>query len=143
MEARGLEPQGCACHGRRWAGRARARLRARAPEGWTGVVEEARGVRRARPPEGGKRRLALDQRMVPEVGKRKEGSLGPRAPVLRRRADGWGRDGLDRRVWGVPATTNRVEQAIGRFRWRARGMRGITTWAGVKAAMLLSHLRVV
>lgn len=54
----------------------------------------------------------------------------------------WGRYSLDRRVFGVPSTNNRVEQAIGRLRWWALGMRGVKTWAGLETALLLSHLRV-
>ncbi len=51
----------------------------------------------------------------------------------------WGRHTLDRRVFGA---NNRVEQAIGRLRRRVRGTRGVKTWAGLEAALLLSHLGV-
>jgi len=137
-----LEHQVCAFHVRRWAGRALARLRAQVPEAWREVVEEAGAVLRARPPDGGRRLFALYRQVVQGVGKRKERSLEELARVWLRLSEEWGRYTLDRRVWGVPATNNRVEQAIGRFRWRARGMRGIKTWAGVEAALLLSHLQV-
>jgi hypothetical protein len=42
--------------------------------------------------------------------------------------------GLHRRDPQVPTTNNRSEQAIGRFRIRARAMRGIQSWAGLEAA---------
>ena len=136
----GLGHQVCAFHLLRWAGRALSRLRPRVPEGWRGAVETAWGVVRARPPDGGKRLFALYRQVVQGVGKRKEGPLWELARVLLRLSEEWGRYSLDRRVCGVPSTNNRVEQAIGRFRWRARGMRGIKTWAGVEGAMLLAHL---
>ena len=142
-EALGLGHQGCTFPLLRWAGRALFRLRSQVPEKWQEVVEEAGAVLRARPPDGGRRLFAFYRQVVQGVGKRKEGSLGELARVWLRLSEEWGRYTLDRRVWGVPATNNRVEQAIGRFRWRARGMRGIKTWAGVEAALLLSHLRVV
>jgi hypothetical protein len=141
-ETLGLEHQVCAFHLLRWAGRALFHLRSQVPEKWQEVVESAWAVLRARPPDGGKRLFAFYRQVVQGVGKRKEGSLWELARVLLRLSEEWGRYTLDRRVSWVPATNNRVEQAIGRFRWRARGMRGIKTWAGVEAALLLSHLQV-
>jgi hypothetical protein len=141
-EELGLGRQVCAFHLLRWAGRALSRLREKAPPGWQGVVEEAWGLVRARPPAGGKGLLALYRQVVQERGNRKAGPLWELAPVWLRLCEGWGRYTLERRVGGVPATDNRVEQAIERLWWRVRGMRGIKTWAGLEAAMLLSHVRV-
>ncbi len=47
-----------------------------------------------------------------------------------------------RREPRVPTTNNRTEQAIGRFRIRAEAMRGIKSWEGLEAALLLPHLKV-
>lgn len=141
-EELGLGHQVCAFHLLRWAGRALSRLKEKVPPGWQGVVAEAWAVVRARPPDGGKRLFALYWQVIQGGGNRKEGPLWELAQVLLRLCEGWGRYTLDRRVRGVPATNNRVEQAIERFRWRVRGMRGVKTWAGVEAAMLLSHVRV-
>lgn len=141
-QALGLGHQVCALHLLRWAGRALSRLRGKVPQGWKAVVEGAWGVVRARPPDGGKRLFELYLKVVKEVGKRQEGSLWRLAEVLLRLSGEWGRYSLDRRVFGVPSTNKRVEQAIGRLRWRALGMRGVKTWAGLEAALLLSHLRV-
>lgn len=141
-EELGLRHQVCAFHLLRWAGRALSRLREKVPAGWQGVVEEAWGLVRARPPDGGKRLFALYRQVVQGGGNRKAGPLWELAQVLLRLWEGWGRYTLDRRLGGVPATNNRVEQAIERFRRRVRGMRGVKTWAGVEAAMLLSHVRV-
>ena len=138
----GLAHQVCAFHLQRWAGRALSRLRASVPEGVREVVEEARKVLRARAPDGGTRLFALYRRVVQGVGKRKEGPVWGLAEVLLRLSNEWGRYSLDRQVSGVPSTNNRVEQAIGRFRWRALGMRGVKTWAGVEQAMVLSHVGV-
>jgi hypothetical protein len=138
----GLGHQVCAFHLLRWAGRAPSRLREKVPSGWQGVVEEAWGLVWARPPHGGKRLFALYRQVVQGGGNRKRRTpVGAGAGVvaaLGRR----GRYTLDRRLGGLPATNNRVEQAIERFRWRVRGMRGVKTWAGVEAAMLLSYVRV-
>lgn len=138
-EGLGLAHQVCAFHMLRWAGRALAHLRAQVPEGWRGVVEEAWAVVRARPPEGGRRLFELYWEVVQGMGRRKEGPLWRLAEVLLRLSNEWRRYTLDRRERGVPGTNNRVEQAIGRFRWRALGMRGIKDWAGVEAAMWLAH----
>jgi hypothetical protein len=43
--------------------------------------------------------------------------------------------GLHRRDPQITTTNNRSEQAIGRFRIRARAMRGIQSWAGLEAAL--------
>ena len=139
----GLSHQVCAFHLLRWAGRALSRLRSRVPEGWREVVETAWGVVRARPPDGGKRLFLLYRQVVQGVGKRKEGPLWELARVLLRLSEGWRRYTLDRRVSGVPSTNNRVEQAIGRVRWRVLGMRGVKTWAGLEAAVVLPQVRVV
>lgn len=87
--------------------------------------------------------MAVSRPVVQGVGKRKEGSVWEWARVVRRLSAAWSRTTRDRRVSWVPAPTTRGAQASGRFRWRARGMRGITTGAGVAAAMRLSPLRVV
>lgn len=136
----GLQHQVCYFHLRRWAGRALARLRRRVPERWRAVVEAAEVVLRDRPPDGGRRLFALYREVIAAIGRRKEGPLWQLAELLIRLSNEWSRYTLDRRVEGVPSTNNRVEQAIGRFRWRVAGMRGIKSWAGVEAAMLLAHV---
>ncbi len=72
----------------------------------------------------------------------------PRSPLGRLRAlvlrlaEGWEGYCLHRRDLKVPTTNNRTEQAIGRFRIRAKAMRGIKSWEGLEAALLLPHLKV-
>ncbi len=53
-------------------------------------------------------------------------------------AEGCCRQRRDPRV----PTTTRTEQAIGRFRIRARARRGIKGWEGLEAALLLPQLTV-
>ncbi len=90
-EELGLRHQVCAFHLLRWAGRALSRLREKVPAGWQGVVEEAWGLVRARPPDGGKRLFALYRQVVQGGGNRKAGPLWELAQVLLRLAgDGGG-----------------------------------------------------
>ncbi len=49
---------------------------------------------------------------------------------------------LHRRDLKVPTTNNRTEQATDRFRIRAKAMRGIKSWEGLEAALLLPYLKV-
>ena len=139
-EELGLRHQVCTYHLLRWAGRTLGRLLRKVEGAWKGVVEEAWGLVRARAPDGGRRLFELYLRVVKGLGRRKREPLWELAQVLLRLSEGWQRYTLERREEGVPGTNNRTEQAIGRFRWRSRGMRGIKSWQGVEAAMVLGHV---
>jgi len=67
--------------------------------------------------------------------------LGRPRELLLRLSEGWESYCLHRRGPTAPATDNGGQQAIGRFRVRARAMRGIQSWAGLEAALLLPHLK--
>lgn len=137
----GLGQQVCSFHLLRWAGRELGRLERELGEEWQEVIAQVRDLLEDRPPAGGMGLLRLWQ----ELGRARP---EPHSPLWRLRAlalrlaEGWEGYCLHRRDPRVPTTNNRTEQAIGRFRIRAKAMRGIESWAGLEAAFLLPHLQV-
>ena len=135
----GLRQQVCSFHLLRWAGRELGRLGRELGEEWAPMLVQVRSILRERPEGGGTRLFGLWQGLA-------RARPGPHSPLgrlrglLLRLSEGWESYCLHRRDPQVPTTNNRSQQAIGRFRIRAKAMRGIQSWAGLEAA-LLPHLK--
>jgi transposase-like protein len=137
----GLRQQVCTFHLMRWASREVRRLeREVGPEG-APVLAQVRDILRERPLDGGRRLFPLWLELS-RARPRPQSPLGRLKALVLRLAEGWERYCLHRRDPQVPTTNNRTEQAIGRFRIRAKGMRGIRSWGGLEAAFLLPHVQV-
>ena len=137
----GLRHQVCTFHLRRWAGRELLRLEREMGEEWAPLLAQVRGLLRDRPPDGGMRLLQLWQGLT-KLRPEPHGPLGRLKALVLRLSENWQSYCLHQHDPQVPTTNNRTEQAIGRFRIRARAMRAIESWAGLEAAFLLPHLKV-
>jgi hypothetical protein len=122
----GLRQQVCSFHLLRWAGRELG-------EEWAPMLVQV-GAFSGRGPRMGGRGSFGCGRGSPGPAPIRIAPLGRLRGLLLRLSEGWEGYRLHRRDLQVPTINNRSEQAIGRFRIRARAMRGIQSWAGLEAA---------
>lgn len=135
-----LEQQVCQFHLRRWVGRAVRELRDSLPVEWGWVLDEIKGLLAELPPAGSRRLFEL-WKQIPE---KRTGQSGERSPLeqlrylLLRLSEHWRTYRVFDWDKDVPWTNNGTEQAIGRMQMRSRTVRGYKSWAGLKAAFLLT-----
>jgi transposase-like protein/DNA-directed RNA polymerase subunit RPC12/RpoP len=135
-ERLGVEHQVCEFHLLRWVGRALRGLEGELGEEYREKIEEVKRIVRELPPDGARQLQSLWESIRP-LWRKREGPLEAvhrlRMLILRL-AENWERYTLFLRREDIPATNNRTEQAIGRWRVRSKSVRGFKSGQGREAA---------
>jgi transposase-like protein len=134
-----LGHQVCQFHVRRWVGRARRQLVEKLPEEWLWVLEEIKHIMEDMPPDSAKRLLQLYQQIPGNLKQGQEWSpLDELRHLLIRLSESWQRYTTFFHDAAIPWTNNLSEQAIGRFKMRARTVRGYKSPSGMLNGLLVS-----
>jgi transposase-like protein len=137
----GCRRQVCRFHQRRWVGRALAKLGRELGSEWQAALDEVAQWVAQPPPDGPQRLFALWQQIAAPRGARTqaETALYRLREVVVQLMDHWPDYVRYQHEADVPSTNNGSERAIGRWRSRARRVRGFKSWAGLEAAFLLCN----
>ncbi len=136
----GLGHQVCQFHVRRWVGKALKKLEAEIPDEWQYTIPIIRELIDLLPGNGGQLLYKLWKEMPgrstgPEE---KRSSLEKLRDLILRLSRDWERYVEFYSDPGIPWTNNRTEQVIGRFKSRARRVRGYKTGRGLEMGSIVA-----
>jgi transposase-like protein/DNA-directed RNA polymerase subunit RPC12/RpoP len=138
-EQLGVQHQVCHFHVMRWVRKTLKDLQRQLSAEWQGLVQRVLSLVHDLPPAGNTELFAMYQQL-PAVSKSRNARASPlyrlRQLVLRLCVH-WNRYTLYQHAEDIPATNNRTEQAIGRWRTRSRSVRGFKSDRGLQAAFWL------
>ena len=108
---------------------------------WQAALDEVQQLVAQPPPDGPQRLFALWQQLAEPRGplKQPESALHRFREIVGHLMDYWPEYVLYQHKEDVPSTNNGTERAIGRWRSRARTVRGFKSWTGLEAAFLLRN----
>jgi transposase-like protein/DNA-directed RNA polymerase subunit RPC12/RpoP len=138
-EQLGVQHQVCHFHVLRWVRKTLKELHSQVGAEWQTLIQRVQTLVRDLPAAGTTELFAMYQQL-PAVSKPRSVRASPlhrlRQLVLRL-CTHWERYTLYQHADDIPATNNRTEQAIGRWRTRSRSVRGFKSAAGLQSAFWL------
>lgn len=135
----GLQHQVCQFHVVRWVSKTLKELRAQLSTEWQVMVHRIQTLVHELPAAGNIELFAMYQQL-PAVSKPRSARASPLyrlRQLILRLCQHWDRYTLYQHAQDIPATNNRTEQAIGRWRTRSRSVRGFKSDAGLQSAFWL------
>lgn len=141
-KALGCRRQVCRFHQRRWLSRALRKLARELDSEWQAALDEVQQLVAQPPPDGPQRLFSLWQQLADAPRgplKQPESALHRFRQIVGHLMDYWPEYVLYQHEDAIPSTNNGTKRAIGRWRSRARTVRGFKSWTGLEAAFLLRN----